>query len=76
VAAIGLPDKRLGEIICAVIDPKPGEMLTEDEVNAFVQQALPRYKRPHKIIFDKIPRNATGKIEKAKLRLKYGGNVV
>ncbi len=40
------------------------------------RQALPHYKRPRKIIFDKVPRNATGKIEKPKLRLKYGGNVM
>jgi acyl-CoA synthetase (AMP-forming)/AMP-acid ligase II len=76
VAVIGIPDKRLGEIIGAVIDPKPGETLTEDEINSFLEQALPRYKRPRLIIFDKVPRNPTGKIEKPKLRLKYGGNVM
>ena len=32
---------------------------------------LPRYKRPKKIIFTKVPRNATGKIEKPKLREMY-----
>jgi acyl-CoA synthetase (AMP-forming)/AMP-acid ligase II len=34
--------------------------------------SLPRYKRPKKIIFDKVPRNPTGKIEKMRLRKKYG----
>ena len=34
---------------------------------------LPRYKRPHKVIFAEIPRNPTGKIEKPKLREKYCG---
>ena len=76
VAVIGVPDERLGEVVAAVIDPKPGETLTEDEINAFIEKALPRYKRPRKIIFDKVPRNATGKIEKPKLRLKYGGPVL
>ena len=33
--------------------------------------ALPRYKRPKKIFFDKVPRNPTGKIEKPVLREKY-----
>jgi acyl-CoA synthetase (AMP-forming)/AMP-acid ligase II len=33
---------------------------------------LPRYKRPRKIIFADVPRNATGKIEKPKLRERYG----
>ena len=36
-------------------------------------KALPRYKRPHKIIFADIPRNPTGKIEKPKLRKIYCG---
>ena len=43
---------------------------TEEEINAFCM-ALPRYKRPRKIIFDQIPRNPTGKIEKPVLREKY-----
>ncbi|MFW6102352.1 MAG: class I adenylate-forming enzyme family protein [Chloroflexota bacterium] len=68
---IGIPDERLGEMVVAVIDPKPGETLTEEEVNQFCEQNLPRYKRPRRIIFDRVPRNPTGKIEKPKLREKY-----
>jgi acyl-CoA synthetase (AMP-forming)/AMP-acid ligase II len=76
VAVIGIPDERLGEVVGAVIELKPGETLTEAEMNAFIETVLPRYKRPRKIIFDKVPRNATGKIEKPKLRLKYSGPVM
>ncbi len=72
VAVIGIPDERLGEIAAAIIEPKPGEILTKAEVNAFCEQNLARYTRPRYIIFNKIPRNPTGKIEKAKLRQKYG----
>ena len=72
VAVIGLPDKRLGEITAAIIEVKEGMSLTEDEVNEFCFD-LPRYKRPKKIIFAKVPRNATGKIEKPKLREIYCG---
>jgi acyl-CoA synthetase (AMP-forming)/AMP-acid ligase II len=68
---IGIPDERLGEIVVAVIDPKPGDTLTEEDVNQFCEQNLPRYKRPRRIIFDQVPRNPTGKIEKPKLREKY-----
>jgi len=71
VAVIGVPDDRLGEIAAAIIAAKPGETLTEEEVNAFCEQSLPRFKRPRCIIFDEIPRNPTGKIEKPKLRQKY-----
>ena len=70
VAVIGLPDKRLGEICAAIIQVKEGMECTEDEINRFCVD-LPRYKRPRKIIFADVPRNATGKIEKPKLREIY-----
>ena len=72
VAVIGLPDKRLGEIAAAIISIKDGVSCTEEEINNFCQK-LPRYKRPHKIIFADVPRNPTGKIEKPKLRKIYCG---
>ncbi len=71
VAVIGVPDERLGEISAAIIQLKPGVECTEEEINDFCH-ALPRYKRPRKIIFADVPRNATGKIEKPKLREMYG----
>ncbi|MDO4622354.1 MAG: class I adenylate-forming enzyme family protein [Eubacteriales bacterium] len=71
VAVIGFPDKRLGEIAGAIISIKPGMEATEEEINEFCK-GLPRYKRPKKIIFAEVPRNATGKIEKPALRKKYG----
>ncbi len=70
VAVIGLPDQRLGEIAAAIIEVKEGMTLTEQEVNEFCQ-AMPRYKRPRKLIFAPVPRNATGKIEKPLLRRTY-----
>ena len=73
VAVIGLPDARLGEIAAAIIEVREGDELTEDEVNGFCL-GLPRYKRPRKIIFAKVPRNPTGKIEKPKLRKMYGAD--
>ena len=73
VAVIGLPDKRLGEISTAIIKLKKGYEVSEEQVMSFCQ-ALPKYKRPRRIIFADVPRNATGKIEKPKLREIYGGN--
>lgn len=72
VAVIGIPDKRLGETTAAIIELKPGMNCTAEEINDFCHR-LPRYKRPHRVIFDRIPRNPTGKIEKPKLREKYCG---
>lgn len=72
VAVIGLPDHRLGEITAAIIEIKPDMSCTEEEIDEFCK-AMPRYKRPHKIIFADVPRNPTGKIEKPKLRKMYCG---
>ena len=75
VAVIGLPDPRLGEIAAAIIEIKEGMTATEEEINEFCA-GMPRYKRPRKIIFAHVPRNATGKIEKPKLREIYCGESV
>ena len=74
-AVIGLADHRLGEIAAAIVEVKPDMALSEEELAAFCEQ-LPRYKRPRRYIFDAVPRNATGKIEKPKLREKYGADSV
>ncbi len=70
VAVIGLPDARQGEICAAIIEWKEGKEGTEEEILEFCLE-LPRYKRPRKIFFDRVPRNPTGKIEKPVLREKY-----
>jgi len=74
VGVIGLPDERLGEIVVAVIDLKsdliPSKEI-EEEILYFCERNLPRYKRPRKIIFDKVLRNPTGKIEKGVMVKKY-----
>jgi acyl-CoA synthetase (AMP-forming)/AMP-acid ligase II len=72
VAAIGVPDERLGELVAVVIDVIPGKKLTEKEVLEYCEK-LPRYKRPRKVFFGEVPRNPTGKIEKPKLRKRYTG---
>ncbi len=71
VAVIGRPHHRLGEIACAIVELKPGAKATVQDIEDFCRE-LPRYKRPREIIFDTVPRNPTGKIEKPKLREKYG----
>ncbi|MGI6422979.1 MAG: class I adenylate-forming enzyme family protein [Syntrophomonadaceae bacterium] len=75
VAVIGLPDKRLGEIAAAIIEVKPDHSCTEEEIRVYCAP-MPRYKRPRVIIFDEIPRNPTGKIEKPRLREKYGATSI
>ena len=69
-AVIGLPDARLGEIAAAIVECKEGFSCTEEEIKEFCKE-LPRYKRPRRIIFEPVPRNPTGKIEKPLLRERY-----
>ena len=71
VAVIGMPDARLGEIAMAVVELVPGSTATVEDIAEFCQ-GLPRYKRPRKIVLMPVPRNATGKIEKPKLRKQFG----
>ncbi len=71
-AVIGSPDDRLGEVVTAVVEPGEGKTLTKEEVTTFCEENLPRYKRPRYIFFDQVPRSQSGKIEKPKLREKYG----
>ncbi|MDR1028992.1 MAG: acyl--CoA ligase [Clostridiales Family XIII bacterium] len=75
IAVIGVADRRLGEIAAAIIELKEGVRATEEDMEAFAQ-GLPRYKRPRRIIFDKVPRNPTGKIEKPKLRRQYNAEAI
>ena len=75
VAVIGLPDKRLGEITAAAIELKEGMECTREEIDEFCL-GLPRYKRPKEVFFEDIPRNATGKIEKPKLRKMHGADML
>ena len=70
VAVIGIPDARLGEIAAAIVETTEGTTCTAEEIEEFCRE-LPRYKRPRRIIFAKVPRNATGKIEKPLLRKTY-----
>lgn len=69
VAIIGRPDERWGETVTAVVVPKAGQTLTEEEVIRFCRERLASYKKPTKVYFtDKLPRNASGKIKKNDLR--------
>jgi acyl-CoA synthetase (AMP-forming)/AMP-acid ligase II len=71
VAVIGIPDDRLTEVPAAVIQVTANEALSSEEVKRFCEQNLPRYKRPRRIIFDDVPRNPSGKIDKVRLRHRH-----
>lgn len=70
-AIIGLPDEVWGEAVCAIIVPKPGMTIDEQELKNFCRQKLAGFKIPRRIfIEEQLPRNASGKILKYQLRQK------
>lgn len=76
-AAIGFPDERLGERICAVVVPMPGATLSLEELIAELSEAgIARFMRPERLeLVESLPRNPTGKILKRELvRRLLAGN--
>jgi acyl-CoA synthetase (AMP-forming)/AMP-acid ligase II len=68
-SVIGIPDARLGEVVCAVVVPKAGTRIALDELRAFCATRLARFKCPEALcVVDELPRTATAKIAKAELR--------
>lgn len=71
-AAIGLPDEKWGESVCAVVVLREGEQLSEAEVISHCQTMIASYKKPRSVIFaESIPKMPTGKIDKVSLRKLY-----
>jgi len=69
VQVVGIPDERYGEVVCAWIVAKEGAGLSEDEVVAFCQGRIARFKIPHHVRFvDEFPMTVTGKIQKFRIR--------
>jgi len=68
VAVVAAPDKKWGEVPCAFIETKEEKKLTKEEVLNHCRSKLAGFKVPKIIIFTRIPKTITGKIQKFKLR--------
>lgn len=74
VAVIGYPHERLVEVAMAIVQLHPGEKVEEKELIDFcAEQGLAKYKWPEKFAINDVIRNATGKIDKPRLREIYIG---
>jgi cyclohexanecarboxylate-CoA ligase len=78
VAVVGASDPRLGERVCAVVVPRPGQRVELAELVAFLEsRQLARFKLPERLeLVEELPMTPSGKIQKFKLRerLRGGGS--
>jgi fatty-acyl-CoA synthase len=69
VAVIGLPDEKWGEAVTAVAALQEGAELDLEDLRAFAESKLARYKLPLRLhIVDALPRNPAGKVLKFVLK--------
>ena len=68
-AVIGVNDPRKGDLVVACVAPSEGADLDDSALLGFLKDKLAAYKLPRKVLqMESLPRNATGKILKTKLR--------
>jgi fatty-acyl-CoA synthase len=67
-AVVARPDEKWGETPCAFVELKPGMSATAEELIAWCQERLARYKCPRHVVFTEIPKTSTGKLQKYVLR--------
>jgi len=73
VCVIGVPDEKWGHIVRAVVVLKPGKKATEQEIIDWCGGKIASYKKPRSVIFkESFPMSAVGKVQRHKVREKYG----
>lgn len=69
VAVVGVPDEEWGETVVAVVSLCDGADVTLEDVRAFAESGLARYKLPRQMkVVGTVPRNASGKLDKIRIR--------
>jgi len=67
-AVVAKPDEKWGEVPCAFVELKEDATADEAEIITFVRARLAGFKTPKQVVFLKLPKTATGKIQKFELR--------
>ena len=69
-AVVPVPDTKWGEVPKAFVVAKSNSSPTAEDIIAFCKDNLARFKAPKYVEFGELPKTATGKIQKFKLREK------
>jgi fatty-acyl-CoA synthase len=71
-AVIGVPDERWGEVGLAIVVPRPGATVDEQDLLAHCRGRLAAFKAPHAVhVAEALPRSASGKLLKRELRERF-----
>lgn len=72
-AVVAQPDEKWGEVPCVFIELRAGAAApSEQEIIAFCRERLAHFKCPRRVVFSSLPKTATGKIQKFRLRQQAG----
>ncbi|AXF10458.1 acyl-CoA synthetase [Paraburkholderia graminis] len=75
-AVVAQPDDTWGETPCAFVELKPDALdITEQDVISFCRERLAHFKCPRRVVFGELPKTATGKIQKFRLREQAGSRI-
>ena len=75
-AVIGLPDEKWGERVTAVVQLRPGQTVTEDEIRSFVKERLGSVKAPKQVeVWPDLPRSKVGKVLKVDVKARLRGEI-
>ena len=74
VAVFGVPDERMGQVVHAVVELRPGRACSAEDLVASLHGKLADFKLPRSVEFvDLLPREPNGKVRKMQLREDYPG---
>jgi acyl-CoA synthetase (AMP-forming)/AMP-acid ligase II len=73
VCVYGIPDVKWGEAIKAVVEVRPTDRYTAQQISDFVGSKIARFKRPHAVAFtDVLPRAADGAVDREAVKARWG----
>ena len=72
---LGVPDVKWGEAVKAVVEVRPADRYTTQQVGDFVVSKIARFKRPSRVAFtEALPRTADGGVDRDAVKARWGGD--